>query len=110
MQGLFFILSIKKGHIMLECTNDIAEIMQSTPEARDSDELLFDLYLLKTMNIDSRMITAHDLLLKLAERSIQNIETISRCRRRIQEKHPTLRGSIYYKRHHLAEQIRLEMR
>ena len=37
------------------------------------------------------------------------VEPITRCRRKLQEKHPELRGELYEKRHQMKESVKEEI-
>ena len=60
-------------------------------------------------NVINKM-SASDLLSKLAEGNMPSSDAITRWRRKLQEMHPLLRGSLWYERHKMQEQVKIELR
>ena len=87
--------------------NEVRHFLVKYPVLRDSDERLManicDKYIGKR---DLNEMNAEDLLSSLAQGLLPSYESISRCRRKLQEKCPNLRGEVWYKRHQRAEGIR----
>lgn len=79
----------------------IEGILGSNPDARDNDLRLF-YYICKNKNVDIQTATAYDVLEKMRKGELPHWETVSRCRRKVQENNPGLRGGTYNKR--IAEQ------
>ena len=59
-------------------------------------------------NIDQ--LTGKDLLMHIAQGKLPSFESISRCRRKIQQEDRSLRGELWDKRHQIANDIRKEIR
>ena len=99
---------MKKLFIVMD---EVHSLLINHPVLRDSDERL-------TANIWSKVIlppntletiSAKGLLKKLSEGKLPSYESISRCRRKLQELYPDLRGDKWYKRHKRADNIRREI-
>ena len=76
---------------------------------RDNDNKLIAVVwnkLLKDVDIDTKEISGWTLLTHLSKGDLPTPESITRCRRKLQEKCPNLRGEVWYKRHQRAEGIR----
>ena len=58
---------------------------------------------------DITFINGEDILKMLANHKLPSYESISRCRRKIQEKKPHLRGEKWNERHGRAKEIRKEI-
>lgn len=87
----------------------VVDILEKNPAARDSDNILYGDYLKKIgYNIDRMDVFT---LLKLIDNeTLHSMETLARARRLVQVQSPTLRGTIFFKRHKLAEQLTAEFR
>ena len=83
----------------------ITHILNEIPFTRDSDEALYA-QVLKKEGYDTEAITARQLLQEMANGIYPNWESVTRWRRRIQEKVPATRGKNYEKRHQYQENIR----
>lgn len=68
----------------------VKEILIKNPSARGDDDLLYE-NLLKEMEVDLTKITARNFLLSYRKLGIPTIETVGRCRRKIQENDETLK-------------------
>ena len=91
--------------------DEVHSLLVNYPVLRDSDERLTANIWSKTIlpphNLDN--ISAKGLLTKLSEGKLPSYESISRCRRKLQELYPDLRGDKWYKRQERAEKIRKEI-
>ncbi len=65
-------------------------ILKNNPVTRGDDDLLYE-YLLEDMKVNLSSITARTFLLSYRKMGIPTIETVGRCRRRIQAKDETLK-------------------
>lgn len=65
-------------------------ILKKNPNARGDDDLLY-LDVLDELNIDLTNLTAESFLLNYRKMGIPTIETVGRCRRKVQEKDKTLK-------------------
>ena len=83
---------------MKNMLDKVVNLLTKHPSLRDSDErLTANIWYNHTMNIDE--IDAITLLSRFAEGKLPSYESISRCRRKIQEEQPELRGKKWAKRH-----------
>lgn len=73
-------------------TKNVEDIMRNKPETRDSDDRL---YLEVVRQIDSSLLTMFlgSWLMFRSAHGLPSIESVGRCRRKVQEKFPELRGS-----------------
>ena len=67
----------------------VRKILEKNPKTRGDDDLLYN-YVLKEMKVDLN-ITAKDFLLSYRKMGIPTIETVGRCRRKVQSKDETLK-------------------
>ena len=65
-------------------------ILKNNPSTRGDDDLLYE-YLLEDMNVNLSSITARNFLLSYRKMGLPTIETVGRCRRKIQSKDETLK-------------------
>ena len=83
---------------MKNMLDKVVNLLTEHPSLRDSDErLTANIWYNHTKNIDE--IDAITLLSRFAEGKLPSYESISRCRRKIQEEKPELRGKKWAKRH-----------
>jgi hypothetical protein len=86
----------------------ILNILRNKPDARDNDYALY-YYILKERRIDPTTMTAYDMLIRSHKGQIPSIFSVTRARRKVQEKYPETRGELWDKRHSQADNIREEM-
>ena len=80
---------------------------------RDNDNKLIAIVwhkLLKETDIDSKEISGWTLLTHLSKGDLPTPESITRCRRKLQEANPTLRGTTWDKRHKKQETVKQELK
>lgn len=80
---------------------------------RDNDNrLLANIWneVIQRKYIDVNLASAQDLLRMLAEGSLPNQESVRRCRQKLQEENPELRGRLWEKRHQMAKQVKEEIK
>lgn len=65
-------------------------ILKNEPLTRGDDDLLYE-YLLEEMEVNLSSMTARNFLLSYRKMGIPTIETVGRCRRKIQAKDETLK-------------------
>jgi len=83
---------------MKNMLNKVVNLLTEHPSLRDSDErLAANIWYNNIKNVDE--IDAITLLSQFAEGRLPSYESISRCRRKIQEEKPELRGKKWAKRH-----------
>ncbi len=92
--------------VNLSIKDKVFDLLTRFPHLRDSDEKLCS-------NIwHSKIpagISAHEFLAIYAKGDLPSSESITRCRRKIQEDHPELRGKVYEERQAKQEPIKEEL-
>jgi len=88
--------------------DDVEKFLTKYPVLRDDDRrLIVNLW---TKRMGGSDIVDHlepnEVMKRIASSEMPSPESITRCRRKLQEKCPNLRGEIWYKRHQRAENIR----
>lgn len=79
----------------------VIDILKTYEECRDSDERLtayFWFKEIKSKGTNPKEVNLIDFLGFYAERKLTSSDSITRCRRKIQEENPSLRGKKYYLR------------
>jgi len=83
---------------MSNILDKVINLLTDHPSLRDSDErLTANIWHDHIKNVDE--IDALTLLSRFAEGKLPSYESISRCRRKVQEEKPELRGKKWFKRH-----------
>lgn len=83
-------------------TKDIVkEMLETIPRTRDDDAILVCMVFDK-LGKNWRLPFA-DIMLEVSKGRLPSFETITRCRRKIQEEFPELRGTIQEQRNELQE-------
>ena len=87
------------------------------PELRDNDnKLLANIYWQKVSDDLKYKVTLEEMagikkfLGYLSSGSLPNFESIRRCRQKVQEEEPALRGSLWAKRHEVSHDVKEELR
>ena len=94
---------------MKNMLNKVVNLLTEHPSLRDSDErLTANIWHDHTKNVDE--IDALTLLSRFAEGKLPSYESISRCRRKIQEEKPELRGKKWLKRHAKQQVIKEQIK
>ena len=89
----------------------VKTMLQENQRLRDSDERLMATMWFKHIGEDKvKDLTAINLLQKLSDGKLPSYESISRCRRKIQEEKPELRGEKWKERHDAEEAVKTEIR
>ena len=90
--------------------DEVEKFLTEYPVLRDDDEKLmantWGMYIGET---DLDNMSGRDVLSALSEGKLPSYESISRCRRKLQEQHPNLRGEKWHERHKRAELIKKKM-
>ena len=68
----------------------VAKILKENPSTRGDDDLLYD-YVLDDLKVDTSKFSVESFLLNYRKMGIPTIETVGRCRRKIQAKDETLK-------------------
>lgn len=83
----------------------IKRILKEIPETRDNDHLLIAYVVMELEEKKLTEITAHDYFVMLKAYKYRSLESITRARRKLQEKHPELRGTKYALRHKFEQAV-----
>ena len=95
---------------LFSVVNEVEKFLTEYPILRDDDRrLIVNLWTKRLGGSDRVKQLGPNRLLKLIASELPSPESITRCRRKLQEKHPMLRGEVWYKRHQRAENIRKEI-
>jgi len=90
---------------ILKVQEQVKILLQTYPKLRDNDvRLVASYYYNNISNINQ--ISAIDFLQIMVNGNLPSPDTITRARRKIQEKHPELRGVNYVERQKLEKQVR----
>ena len=83
----------------------VEKLLTKYPQLRDNDErLMANIWWDHLPNLGD--ISGKDILSMLSKRELPSYESVSRCRRKIQEMHPALRGKKWEARHKRAKKIK----
>ena len=95
-----------------DTTKKVKSFLITIPETRDDDKLLLTLYWkneLTDMGIDALKANAWGLLNIIAKGELTNADYICRCRRRLQQLYPELRGAKYAQRYENQSNAQTEL-
>ncbi|HIJ12067.1 TPA: hypothetical protein HA278_08480 [Candidatus Woesearchaeota archaeon] len=88
----------------------VTALLKKHSHLRDSDEKLMAnvwfQFVSKDDAFEVKRMTAMQLLEELSRGNLPSYESISRCRRKVQEQNEGLRGELWDKRHQRAETIK----
>ena len=88
--------------------SEVTKLLTKYPSLRDNDDkLMANIWCNRIDNLSNE--TATNVLIMLAKRKLPSYESISRCRRKIQELKPELRGNKWVQRQSRAKKIRKEI-
>ena len=94
---------------MKNMLDKVINLLTKHPSLRDSDErLTANIWYNNIKNV--KEINAITLLSRFAEGKLPSYESISRCRRKVQEEKPELRGKKWFKRHTKQAIIKQEVK
>ena len=94
---------------MKNILDKVISLLTKHPSLRDSDtRLAANIWYNHTKNVNE--IDALTLLSRFAEGKLPSYESISRCRRKVQEENPELRGRKWEKRHSKEETIKQQVK
>ena len=95
-----------------QCAKIVKQLLMSSPKLKDNDQQLVanvwyvqvrDKYNIETMS-------AKNFLHELAQGNLTSSESITRCRRKLQEEHTYLRGEKWAERHRAQKDVKEELR
>ena len=93
---------------ILKVQEQVQILLETYPKLRDNDvRLVASYYYNNISNINQ--ISAIDFLQIMVNGNLPSPDTITRARRKIQEKYPELRGVNYVERQKLEKQVRQEI-
>jgi hypothetical protein len=94
---------------MFSVLNEVSIFLTKCPPLRDNDErLMANIWNKYIGNIE--YLNAKDVLTMLAKGQLPSYESISRCRRKLQELHPELRGEKWEARHKSQTKVKNELK
>ena len=94
---------------MKNILDKVISLLTTHPSLRDSDDKLTATIWYQSTNKVKEM-DAMTLLHKFAEGKLPSYESISRCRRKVQEEKPELRGLKWEKRHKNTKKVKNEIK
>jgi hypothetical protein len=92
-----------------QAKDKVKALLIKSPELRDNDNRLIANYYYHESDSNLLKITALDFLHQFAEGKFTNPETIRRCRQRLQEECPELRGKLWHEKQHAGGEVRKEV-
>ena len=93
---------------LFSVVDDVEKFLTKYPPLRDDDErLMANIWMSHIGNLE--MKNAWDVLHMLAKHKLPSYESVSRCRRKIQQINPELRGEKWTERQKRAKKIRKEI-
>tara|TARA_R110002110_G_scaffold185473_2_gene392583 strand:- start:476 stop:835 length:360 start_codon:yes stop_codon:yes gene_type:complete len=92
--------------------NRVRQILEEIPSSRDSDTILVTLIWDDELGgaRNTQEMSGFKLLSMISRGDVCNYESISRCRRKIQEGNKALRGAKWDARHRIADQVKEEIK
>ena len=84
-------------------------ILEEKPHTRDDDMKLYAWIISKFYGQYLGTMPAKELIDAMYHSKIPHMTSVLRCRQKLQEMHPSLRGELWYKRHKMKEQVKLEL-
>lgn len=100
------------GKTFLAPTDKVKGILQQLPAARDNDQILVANVWqgeLRAQRIDLNSISGREVLSMIASGKVSPVESITRCRRKLQEEWPQLRGKRWEERHMKQTVVQTEL-
>ena len=90
---------------MKEYYEQVKAILTKHPITRDDDMMLYGQFLFQNGKV-GKQETFYKVLASAKKRKLPSYESITRARRKVQEKEPSLRGQRYSQRHKAEEEYR----
>ena len=103
---------MKLNRLIGRCAKIVERLLISSPKLRDNDRQLVANVWFVQINKDQNIKTmsAKDFLHELAKGNVLSSESITRCRRKLQEENVSLRGERWDERHRAQEDVKEELR
>ena len=92
-----------------QAKDKVKALLIKSPELRDDDNRLIASYYYHESEYNLLKITALDFLSDFAEGKYTNPETIRRCRQKLQEQYPELRGKLWEEKQCAANEVKKEV-
>ena len=92
-----------------QAKDKVKALLIKSPHLRDDDNKLIATYYYHESQSNLLKITALDFLHEFADGKFTNPETIRRCRQRLQEECPELRGKLWHKKQHAGNEVKKEV-
>jgi hypothetical protein len=92
-----------------QAKDKVKALLVKSPHLRDDDNKLIATYYYHESQSNLLKITALDFLHEFADGKFTNPETIRRCRQRLQEECPELRGKLWHEKQHAGNEVRKEV-
>ena len=98
---------------ILKSREKVQHLLATKPHLRDDDnKLIASVWFneLKEKGYSPNTMSGFDLLKEIADNKLTNPESIRRCRAKLQETNPKLRGKVYYERHKEKKIVEIDLR
>ncbi len=92
-----------------QAKDKVKALLIKSPHLRDDDNKLIATYYYHESQSNLLKITALDFLHEFADGKFTNPETIRRCRQRLQEECPELRGKLWHEKQHAGNEVKKEV-
>jgi hypothetical protein len=92
-----------------QAKDKVKALLVKSPHLRDDDNKLIATYYYHESQSNLLKITALDFLHEFADGKFTNPETIRRCRQRLQEECPELRGKLWHEKQHAGNEVKKEV-
>lgn len=89
----------------------VRDILTKYPKARDNDSLLLAHVWVYQCGgkVHAQSLSMWEFIIDFARKNFAETSGITRCRRKLQEDNPELRGELYEKRHKMKESVKKEL-
>lgn len=87
----------------------VKHLLKISNKSRNSDDSLIANYWFRDMGKALSGLSAYGMLGLIAKGKLTNPESIRRCRQKLQEEYPELRGKTYRDRHNRKEEIKNQL-
>ena len=92
-----------------QAKDKVKALLIKSPHLRDDDNKLIATYYYHESQSNLLKITALDFLHEFADGKFTNPETIRRCRQKLQEEYPELRGKLWHEKQHAGNEVKKEV-
>ena len=103
---------MKLNRLIGRCAKIVERLLISSPRLRDNDQQLvanvWFVQINKNQNI--KTMSAKEFLHELAKGNVLSSESITRCRRKLQEENIHLRGKRWNERHRMQKDVKEELK